>query len=178
MRRPACLPNRERRGDFIAYLHRSRDEVDEARRQAREELAQLEADRQALQTEWIERQRSGSPSWRENFLELQKRFESEVARLAADIKDRATQAQIEKQTGRRMGQIVSEAREGADAAVVETLAASQQDLGVAIAATREAGGTGAACGRGAREHQRVQAAGDFPKTGWAHGTRWRRVCCG
>ena len=34
--------SREARG-LIAYLHRSRDEVDEARRQAREELAQLEA---------------------------------------------------------------------------------------------------------------------------------------
>ena len=74
--------------------------------------------------------RSESPSWKRHFLELQKRFESEVARLASDIKDRATRAQIEKQTGRRMGQIVAEARGEADAAVVETLAASQQDLGV------------------------------------------------
>ncbi len=125
--------SREARG-LIAYLHRSRDEVDESRRQAREELAQLEADRQALRTEWIERQKKRIAELERNFLELQKRFESEVARLAADIKDRATRAQIEKQTGRRMGQIVSEAREGADAAVVETLAASQQDLGVSVAA--------------------------------------------
>jgi DNA mismatch repair protein MutS2 len=65
---------------------------------------------------------------------LQKRFESEVARLASDIKDRATRAQIEKQTGRRMGQIVAAAREEADAAVVETLATSQQDLGVSLEA--------------------------------------------
>jgi DNA mismatch repair protein MutS2 len=125
--------SREARG-LIAYLHRSRDEVDESRRQAREELAQLEADRQALRTEWIERQKKRIAELERNFLELQKRFESEVARLAADIKDRAARAQIEKQTGRRMGQIVSEAREGADAAVVETLAASQQDLGVSVTA--------------------------------------------
>jgi DNA mismatch repair protein MutS2 len=123
--------SREARG-LIAYLHRSRDELDDARRKSREELAQLEAERRALRTEWIDRQKKRIAELEKNFLELQKRFEGEVARLASDIKDRATRAQIEKQTGRRMGQIVSEARGEADAAVVETLAASQQDLGVSV----------------------------------------------
>jgi DNA mismatch repair protein MutS2 len=117
--------------DLIAYLHRSRDEVDAARRLAREELARLEAERRSLQTEWIERQKKRIAELEKAFLELQKRFEGEVARLASDIKERAARAQIEKQTARRMGQIVAEARGEADAAVVETLAASQQDLGVA-----------------------------------------------
>jgi DNA mismatch repair protein MutS2 len=121
--------SREARG-LIAYLHRSRDELERSQRQAREELTQLEAERRALQTEWIGRQKKRIAELEQHFLELQKRFESEVARLASDIKDRATRAQIEKQTGRRMGQIAAAARGEADAAVVETLATSQQDLGV------------------------------------------------
>jgi DNA mismatch repair protein MutS2 len=125
--------SREARG-LIAYLHRSRDELERSQRQAREELTQLEAERRALQTEWIGRQKKRIAELEHHFLELQKRFESEVARLASDIKDRATRAQIEKQTGRRMGQIAAAARGEADAAVVETLATSQQDLGVSLAA--------------------------------------------
>ena len=39
------------------------------------------------------------------------------------------QAQLEKQSGRRMGKFTADARADADAAVVETLAASQADLG-------------------------------------------------
>ena len=52
------------------------------------------------------------------------------------MKDRALRAQIEKQSGRRVGKLVSEARAEADAAVVETLAASQADLRVAAEAPR------------------------------------------
>jgi len=120
---------------LITYLHRSREETEELTRQAREELAQLQSDRRALQTEWIERQKARIAELEKNFLATQKRFESEVARLSADIKDRALRAQIEKQSGRRMGKIASEARAAADAAIVETLAASQADLGVGIEST-------------------------------------------
>ena len=120
--------------DLIAYLHRSRDEVEEVKRQAREELAQLEAARRALQTEWVERQKKRIAELEKNFLATQKRLESEVARLAADIKDRSLRAQIEKQAGRRMGKLGRDARAEADAAVVDTLAASQQDLGVGVEA--------------------------------------------
>jgi DNA mismatch repair protein MutS2 len=121
--------SREARG-LIAYLHRSRDELDDARRQVRDEIAQLDADRQSLRTEWIDRQKKRIAELEKSFFDLQKRFENEVARLASDIKDRVTRTQIEKQTGRRMGQLISAARGDADAAVVETLATSQQDLGV------------------------------------------------
>jgi len=123
--------SREARG-LIAYLHRSRDEIDAIQKQAREELAQLEAERRSLQTEWIERQKKRIAELEKNFRETQKRLETEVARLAADIKDRSVRAQIEKQSGRRMGKIASEARAEADAAVVETLAASQADLGAGV----------------------------------------------
>jgi DNA mismatch repair protein MutS2 len=120
--------------DLIAYLHRSRDEMEEVKHQAREELAQLETERRALQTDWVERQKKRIAELERSFRETQKRVEAEVARLAEDVKDRALRAQLEKQAGRRLAKIESEARADADAAVVGTLAASQADLGVAVAA--------------------------------------------
>jgi DNA mismatch repair protein MutS2 len=120
--------------DLIAYLHRSRDDMEEIKRQAREELAQLEAERRKLQTEWVERQRKRIAELERSFQDTQKRLESEVARLTTDIRDRALRAQFEKQSGRRFGKIASDARSEADAAVVETLAVSQQDLGVSAGA--------------------------------------------
>src|ERR1700723_1792743 len=127
-------PDSREARDLIAYLHRSRDEVEEIRRQAREELARLELERRDLQTEWIARQKKRIAELEKNFLDLQRNFEGEIDRLVTDIKDHAVRAQIEKQSGRRMGKIVSEARAEADASVVGTLAASQEDLPVAIEA--------------------------------------------
>jgi DNA mismatch repair protein MutS2 len=117
--------------DLIAYLHRSRDEMEEVTRNAREQLAQLEAARRELQTEWIDRQKKRIAELEKSFAATQKRLESEVAHLAADIKDRALRAQLEKQSGRRLSKLESDARAEADAAVVDTLASSQQDLGAA-----------------------------------------------
>jgi DNA mismatch repair protein MutS2 len=119
--------------DLIAYLHRSRDQMEEIKRETREELAQLEAERRALQTEWVDRQKKRIAELEKNFLETQKRLQAEVARLVADVKDRATRGQLEKQSSRQMGKFASDARAETDAAVVETLAASQQDLGVVAA---------------------------------------------
>ncbi len=116
--------------DLIAYLHKSRDEMEEIKRQSREELAQLETERQSLRTEWIERQRKRIAELERNFAETQKRLESEVARLAADIQDRSLRAQIEKQSGKRIAKIESEARAEKDAAIVDTISSSQADLGV------------------------------------------------
>jgi len=127
-------PDSREARDLIAYLHRSRDEVEEIRRQAREELSRLEIERRSLQTEWIDRQKKRIAELEKSFLDLQKNFEGEVNRVVTDIKDHAVRAQLEKQSGRRMGKIVSEARAEADASVVATLAASQEDLPVAIEA--------------------------------------------
>jgi DNA mismatch repair protein MutS2 len=116
--------------DLIAYLHRSRDEMDELKRQTREETAQLQSERRSLQTDWVERQRKRIQELERNFAETQKRLEEEVARLTADIKDRALQAQMEKQADKRFSKLSSEARLDTDAAVLETLSSSQMDLGV------------------------------------------------
>ena len=116
--------------DLIAYLHKSRDEMEEIKRQSREELAQLEIERQSLRTEWIERQRKRIADLERNFADTQKRLEAEVAKLAAEIQDRTLRAQLEKQSGRRIAKIESDARAEKDAAIVETLSTSQEDLGV------------------------------------------------
>ena len=134
--RASLSPESREARDLIAYLHRSRDEMEELKGQAREELVHLEAERRSLQTEWVERQRKRIAELEKNFRETQKRLEEEVARLTGGIKDRAVRAQIEKQSGRRLGRIESDARATADAAVVEALADSQSDLGVASAAAR------------------------------------------
>ena len=132
--RESLSPESREARDLIAYLHRSRDEMEGITRQAREELAQLETERRALQTEWVERQKKRIAELEKSFEQTQKRLEGEVSRLTAEIKDRAVRAQIEKQSGRRMGKLASEARADADAAVVETLSTSQADLGVSAQA--------------------------------------------
>jgi DNA mismatch repair protein MutS2 len=119
--------------DLIAYLHRSRDEMEEIKRQSREELSQLESERRSLQGEWVERQKKRIAELERNFQETVKRLESEVARVTADVHDRVLQAQLEKQSGKRVAKLSAEARADTNAAVVETLALSQVDLGVAPA---------------------------------------------
>jgi len=127
--RASLSPESREARDLIAYLHRSRDEMEAIKREAREELARLEADRRALQTEWIDRQKRRIAELERNFESAQKRLEGEVARIVADVKDRSLRGQIEKQSGRRMGKIAGDARAETDAAVVDALASSQEDLG-------------------------------------------------
>ncbi|MGH9717280.1 MAG: endonuclease MutS2 [Candidatus Acidiferrales bacterium] len=123
---------------LIAYLHRSRNEMDREKARLRDEAAQLEAERHSLRGEWIERQKKRIAELERNFAETQKRLQSEIERVAMDVKDRALRAQIEKQAGRRSGKIFSEARAEADAAVVDTLASSQADLGISNNAASKA----------------------------------------
>jgi DNA mismatch repair protein MutS2 len=128
--RASLSPESREARDLIVYLHRSRDEMDEFKRQAREERGQLESERRSLQTEWVDRQKKRIAELEKSFEATRKKLEGEVARLTADIQDRSLRAQLEKQSGRRLGKIAGEARAEADAAVVEALARSQSDLGV------------------------------------------------
>jgi len=130
----SLTPESREARDLIAYLHRSRDEMEEVKSQAREELAQIEAERCALQTEWVGRQKKRIAELEKSFQETTKRLESEMARVTAEIHDRALRAQLEKQSGKRISKIASEARAEADAAVVDTLSSSQADLGVGVEA--------------------------------------------
>jgi DNA mismatch repair protein MutS2 len=130
--RAQLSPEAREARELIAYLHRSRDEVEEIKRQAREELERLEAERRSLQTEWIERQQKRLAELEKKFAGTLKQLEGEVARLVADVADKKARAQLEKQAARRLGKIRAEVRDEADAAIVEHLAASQPDLGVAL----------------------------------------------
>jgi DNA mismatch repair protein MutS2 len=116
--------------ELIAYLHRSRDEMEELRAQARGELDQLDAERRALRTEWVERQRQRIAELEKSFAASIKKLEADVGRLAADIQDRKLRAEIEKSTGKKFTEIEAGARSDADAAVVDTLSSSQVDLGI------------------------------------------------
>jgi DNA mismatch repair protein MutS2 len=128
--RAGLSPETREARELIAYLHRSRDEMEELKRQAREELERLEADRRKLQTEWVERQRKRIAELEKKFAGTLKQIEQEVARLVAEVADKKLRAQLEKQTSRKLSKIGAEARADTDAAVVEHLAASQPDLGV------------------------------------------------
>ncbi len=82
--RASLSPESREARDLIAYLHRSRDEVEQIKRQAREELTELEAERSALQTEWVERQKKRIAELEKNFYETQKRLEG--GSCAADFR--------------------------------------------------------------------------------------------
>jgi DNA mismatch repair protein MutS2 len=130
--RAGLSPETREARELIAYLHRSRDEMDKLQRQAREELQQLEGERRALQTDWIERQRKRISELEKLFAATTKRLESEVARLMAEITDRKLRTQAEKLGARRLAKIGSDARADADAAVLDALSAAQADLGVSL----------------------------------------------
>jgi DNA mismatch repair protein MutS2 len=126
----SLTPESREARDLIAYLHRSRDEMEKVKAQAREELSQIEAERRALQTEWVGRQKKRIAELEKSFQETIKRLESEMAHVRSEIHDRALRVQLEKQSGKRMSKIASQARAEADAAVIDTLSSSQADLGV------------------------------------------------
>jgi len=114
---------------LIAFLHRSRDELEEIKRNAAEQLRLLEDERRKLQTEWVDRQKKRLADLEHKFAEAAKRYETEIRRLVEEIKDRELRAQMEKSAGRRGRKVAADARDDADAAVVQHLSDSQADLG-------------------------------------------------
>ena len=117
---------------LIAYLHRSRDEVEDIKRQAREELLSLEAERRSLQTEWVDRQKKRLAELEKKFDETVKQLQADVARFTAEISDRREREKLEKSAGRRLTKIGADAHEDVNAAMLEHLAESQADLGVTL----------------------------------------------
>jgi DNA mismatch repair protein MutS2 len=128
--RAQLAPETREAADLIAYLHRSRDELEEIKRQAREQLEALAAERRKLQTEWADRQRRRIAELEQRFGEVLTSYEREIKKLVGEVKDRQLRAQLEKQTGRKISKARADAREETDAAVVQTLSESQQDLGL------------------------------------------------
>jgi DNA mismatch repair protein MutS2 len=128
--RELLTPESREAADLIAYLHRSRDELDRLQQQMTAERQALEEERKKLRTEWVERQQKRIKELEAQFTEMQKRFDENVARVVEAVKERELRAQLEKSTRRKMQDARSEAREELNASVVQTISESQADLGV------------------------------------------------
>jgi len=131
--RSLLTPESREAADLIAYLHRSRDELDRMQQQMAAERHALEEERKKLRTEWVERQQKRIKELEAQFAEMQKRFDENIARVIEAVKERELRASLEK-TAKRKGQdIRSEAREELNAALVQTISDSQADLGTSSA---------------------------------------------
>jgi DNA mismatch repair protein MutS2 len=128
--RALLTPESHEAADLIAYLHRSRDELDRMQQQMTAERRALEEERTKLRTEWVQRQQKRIKELETQFAEMQKRFDENVARIVQAVKERELRAQLEKTSRRKMQDVRSEAREELNAAVVQTISESQADLGV------------------------------------------------
>src|SRR5206468_2246691 len=128
--RELMAPESLEAADLIAYLHRTRDELDRMQAQMTQERHALEEERKRLRTEWIERQQKRIKELETQFVEMQKRFEQNVASVVEAVKDRELRAQLEKTSRRKLQDIRSGAKEELNAAVAQTISESQADLGV------------------------------------------------
>jgi DNA mismatch repair protein MutS2 len=134
--RSLLTPESREAADLIAYLHRSRDELDRMQKQMAAERQALEEERKKLRTEWVERQRKRIKELEAQFSEMQKRFDENVARVVEAVKERERRGQMEKSARRKMQNVRGEARDELNAAVVQTISDSQADLGVAGASSQ------------------------------------------
>ncbi len=77
--RSLMAPGSQEAAGLIAYLHRSRDELDRLRTQMAEERLALEQERAKLRSEWVDRQKQRIAELEQKFAEIEKRFEGNVA---------------------------------------------------------------------------------------------------
>jgi DNA mismatch repair protein MutS2 len=127
--RALMAPEALEAADLIAYLHRSRDELDRMQQQMTAERQALEEERKKLRDEWVRRQQSRIRELEEKFAEMQKRFDENVARVVEAVKERELRGSLDKFARRKALDVRGAAREELNAAVVQTISESQQDLG-------------------------------------------------
>src|SRR6202166_2624987 len=127
--RALMAPEALEAADLIAYLHRSRDELDRMQHQMTAERHALEEERKKLRDEWVGRQQSRIRELEEKFAEMQKRFDENVARVVESVKERELRGSLDKFARRKAQDVRGEARDELNAAVVQTISESQQDLG-------------------------------------------------
>jgi DNA mismatch repair protein MutS2 len=127
--RSLLTPESREAADLIAYLHRSRDELERLRQQMTAERHALEEERAELRTQWVERQQKRIKELEGKFAEMQKRFDENVARVVEAVQDRQLRGQIEKSARRKLQDARGEARDELNAAVVQALSDAQADLG-------------------------------------------------
>jgi DNA mismatch repair protein MutS2 len=135
--RAQLSPEAHEAAALIAYLHRSRDELETLKREAARAAQELAEEKRRLQTEWIDRQRTRLKELEQQFAQTIEKHEKEVARAIEGLKERELRTQLEKQTHREVVKARGDAREEADAATVAHLAESQADLGIAAPQTEK-----------------------------------------
>lgn len=131
--RAQLSPEAQEAAALIAYLHRSRDELDTLKREAASAAQEFAEEKKRLQTEWTGRQRTRLKELEHQFAQTIENHEKEVARAIEGVKERELRAQLDKQTHKKLVKARGEARDAADAATVAHLAESQADLGIAAA---------------------------------------------
>jgi DNA mismatch repair protein MutS2 len=129
-------PESREAAGLIAYLHRSRDTLEQMQGDLAEQARRLEEERRTLREEWVGRQRQRIAELEKRFAEALAEHERELARVLEAVQDAELRTKLEKQTRRKAGQARSEARSEADAAVVAHLSESQPDLGIAAEIVR------------------------------------------
>jgi DNA mismatch repair protein MutS2 len=131
--RAQLSPEAHEAAALIAYLHRSRDELESLKREAASAAQDFAEEKKRLQTEWTSRQRTRLRELEQQFAQTIEKHEKEAARAIEAVKESELRAQLEKQTHRKLVKARGEAREEADAATVAHLAETQSDLGIAAA---------------------------------------------
>jgi DNA mismatch repair protein MutS2 len=134
--RELLSPEAREAAGLIAYLHRSRDVLEQIQRDLAEQGRQLEAERRQLREEWIARQRGRIAELEQQFATAIAAHEKQMARAIEAVKDRELRGQLERQSRRKVSDARARARGEADAAVVAHLSDSQPDLGTAADTTR------------------------------------------
>ncbi len=129
--RAQLSPEAHEAAALIAYLHRSRDELETLKREAALAAQDFAEEKKKLQSEWTDRQRTRLKELEQQFVQTIEKHEKEAARAVEAVKERELRAQLEKQTHRKLVKARGDAREEADAAAVAHLSASQADLGIA-----------------------------------------------
>ncbi len=132
--RALLTPEAREAADLLAYLHRSRNELEALKRDLAEQMATLEAERRRLQTEWVERQRRRLAELERQFAETLRQYEQQVRQLLGEIQDPQLRAHLVRTASRRLSKLQAAARAEADAVALAHLSEAQRELGEAAPA--------------------------------------------
>ena len=91
-------PESREAAGLIAYLHRSRDALEQMQRELAEQARRLEQERRALREEWVERQKKRIAELEKRFADALAAHEKEMALALDAVKERELRAQLEKQS--------------------------------------------------------------------------------
>src|SRR4029077_219195 len=100
--RAQLSPEAHEAAGLIAYLHRSRNELETLKREAVRAAQDFADEKKRLQTEWTDRQRTRMKELEQQFAQTIEKHEKEAARAVEAVKDRELRAQVEKQTHKKL----------------------------------------------------------------------------